>query len=826
MRVNKPQLHPYGKYRCAMIKMIVAAMILCSPVKTFASIATGSRAQISEMNVLLVAVVVMLLIVIAYRERQLRRLHSRAYSSDQRFRKLYDAGLVGLIFTNLDGKVVEANKAFLDIIGYTKEDVKKGEVNWNKLTPPEYADITKEGVRQMHEQGYCSPFEKEYIRKDGRRVSIMLGSSRLAENDFAEAVTYVIDVSYKKQAELREQELNRTIKKQREELYSILMNAPAMIAIRRGPELRLEFSNKVASDFANLGSGLGLTTKELMEKFKVMADPQLSQEVYRTGVPFSAKAFHIQMDRVGNGKPEDIWLDMVLEPVYDADGNVDGVAFFGFDVTGLIKANEEVKESENRFRFLADAIPHKMWTSGPDGHATYYNKGWYDYTGVTDFKALNKRAWEIIHPDDFEAAKEAWTRVVKNGESLESEQRFLNTDGEYLWHLTRVYPHKDENGKVIMWVGTSTNIHEQKMTQEALKVSEEHFKAIANNNSIIIWQANGQGALIYVNDTWKNYTGFGISDDLLEQTLAAVHPDDVQAVVEKLGSEFQARTPLQTKFRFRNKEGQYRWVLTYANPLFNPEFAGYIGSIIDIDDQERAQKAASKLLKQRDEFLGVASHELKTPITSLKASMQILEKLSEKDFDPAKIRPFVAMANKQVGKLTDIVDDLLDVTRIQSGKMQLNCTNYLFSESVQDCINEIAQYTSSHQIVVNKNEPLEVYADRTRIEQVMVNFLSNAIKYSPEQNKVTVNIEKAGSNLKFSVTDFGIGIPQDKQAYIFDRFFRVHESSYNFSGLGLGLYISSEIIGRHGGKVGLVSEEGKGSTFWFTLPLTNKSEQV
>jgi PAS domain S-box-containing protein len=822
MRANKTKFRSAIKMGSPAIKSSFAFVLVFAPFKLFASVGVIAHIDgVSEMNMGLAALILVLLFVLLYKEKQLRRLHSKAYSSDQRFRKLYDAGLVGLIFTNLDGRVVHANKAFLDIIGYTEEDVKNGEVNWNNLTPPEYAEITKENVRQMHEQGYCAAFEKEYIRKDGQRVSVMLGSSRLGENDFAEAVTYVIDVSYKKQAELREQKLNQAIKKQREELYSILMHAPAMIAIRRGPELKLEFSNKMAGDFAKIGSGLGLTTKELMEKFRVIADSQLSQEVYRTGVPFSAKAFHIQMDRFGTGKPEDIWLDMLLEPVYDSESNIDGVAFFGFDVTGLVKANEEVKESENRFRFLADAIPHKMWTSGPDGRATYYNKGWYDYTGVTDFKELNKRAWEIIHPDDFEAAKEAWTRVVKNGESLESEQRLMDINGIYLWHLTRVYVHKDTEGNVVMWVGTSTNIHEQKTALEAFKVSEEHFKAISNNNSIIIWQANEMGALIYVNDTWKQYTGFGLTDKLLEETLAAVHPDDLQAVTEKLGGEFQARMPMQTKFRFRNKEDQYRWVLTYANPLFNPEFAGYIGSIIDIDDQERAQKATSKLLKQRDEFLGVASHELKTPITSLKASMQILEKLSEKDFDPAKIRPFVAMANKQVGKLTDIVDDLLDVTRIQSGKMQLNCTTYLFQDSVHDCINEITQYTPSHQIIVEKNEPVEIYADRTRIEQVMVNFLSNAIKYSPDQDKVVVNIEQAGLNLRFSVTDFGIGIPHDKQAYIFDRFFRVHESSYNFSGLGLGLYISSEIIGRHGGKVGMTSEEGKGSTFWFTLPANN-----
>ena len=169
--------------------------------------------------------------------------------------------------------------------------------------------------------------------------------------------------------------------------------------------------------------------------------------------------------------------------------------------------------------------------------------------------------------------------------------------------------------------------------------------------------------------------------------------------------------------------------------------------------------------------------------------------------------------------MTEIIDDLLDVTRIQSGKMPLNCTEYVFYDSVQECINEIMAYTPKHQIVVEKNYPALIYADRTRIEQVMVNLINNAIKYSPDAEKVVINIEKIGPDLRFSVTDFGIGIPEDKQSQIFDRFFRVHESSQNYSGLGLGLYISAEIINRHNGRVGMESDEGKGSTFWFSLPL-------
>ncbi len=792
--------------------------LICSTISS-AITPAEAVAKVSMINILLVLIIVVLAFIILYKDKREKDAQFRAQSSDLRFRKLYETGLVGLFFNNLDGRIVHANKAFLNAVGYTVQDLQAGLVNWQKMTPEEYLDITQRGINLLREHGYCPAYEKEYIRKDGKRVSVMLGSALLDKNDFAEAVTYIIDISYKKEGEKREKELNELIKKQREELYSILMNAPAMIAIFRGPELRLQFSNKVIASFVGPDPTMGLSTEELRAKLKVVADRSITREVYQTGKPYKAKAVHIHFDRAGAGVMEDIWLDMIIEPVYDDNGKIDGVAFFGFDVTEMVRANSEVKENEARFRFIADAIPHKMWTAGPDGRATYFNKGWVDYTGKTEVKEIAQRVWDSLHADDFEEALDAWSKSVETGEDLDMEERFMNLEGEYLWHLTRTHAHKDAEGNVIMWVGTSTNIHEQKMALEALKISEEHFRALSDNNALIIWQVNADGVLTYVNETWTSFTGLEMNDVLMAQTLEAIHHDDRQELRDKLGADYRAHKPLHIKFRIRHADGQFRWVLAHANPIFNPEFAGYIGSLTDIHEQEIAQKTAKFLLKKKDEFLGIASHELKTPITSMKASLQILERMPEVEFSSKKVRPFINMANKQVKKLTEIVDDLLDVTKIQSGKMQLNISEYLFQDSVQDCIHEMQQYTDGHALIINKNDPVMVFADRTRIEQVITNLLSNAIKYSPEKDRVIINIEKNGHDLRFSVTDFGIGIPQDKQSFIFDRFFRVHESSQNFSGLGLGLYISSEIINRHGGTVGMESEEGKGSTFWFTLPL-------
>ena len=242
----------------------------------------------------------------------------------------------------------------------------------------------------------------------------------------------------------------------------------------------------------------------------------------------------------------------------------------------------------------------------------------------------------------------------------------------------------------------------------------------------------------------------------------------------------------------------------------------------DIHEQEQAHVTVQQLMKKKDDFFAIASHELKTPITSMKASLQILDTINTGQLDPGKSRAFIDMANKQVNKLMAIVSDLLDVSKLQSGKMQLNKVSYVFNESVKECVSEMMLHDSLHEINVTAAEPIIVYADKLRIEQVITNLLSNAIKYSPNRTVVELKIEQFDGFLKCSVTDFGIGIPAEQQPFIFDRFYRVDDSSATLSGLGLGLYISSEIIQKHNGKLGVQSEAGKGSTFWFKLPLAEE----
>lgn len=233
---------------------------------------------------------------------------------------------------------------------------------------------------------------------------------------------------------------------------------------------------------------------------------------------------------------------------------------------------------------------------------------------------------------------------------------------------------------------------------------------------------------------------------------------------------------------------------------------------------EKEIQRTRELDRRKDEFIGIASHELKTPLTSIKGYVQILERIMA-EMKHEKAKYYLDKTNVYIDRLNGLISDLLDVSKIQAGKLQFNVSEFSFSDLVTESIGGIQPLSPSHKIEVKGNVRIKVKGDRNRLEQVMTNLLSNAIKYSPEAERVVVSIEKGAGELKVGVKDFGIGIGKKDQKRIFERFFRSGSVEQKFSGLGIGLYISQEIVRRHGGKMWVESEEGKGSTFYFSIPV-------
>lgn len=225
-----------------------------------------------------------------------------------------------------------------------------------------------------------------------------------------------------------------------------------------------------------------------------------------------------------------------------------------------------------------------------------------------------------------------------------------------------------------------------------------------------------------------------------------------------------------------------------------------------------------KLKEDRENFISIASHELKTPLTSLQAYLQIMKGIIENETVISdKLIKISLSANQSITKLGALVNDLLDSTKISKGQLNLNVSRFTISKLVENCCTHIRS-EGKYTLTYKGDADLTISADEQKLEQVLVNLVNNAVKYAPASKEIVVAVEELADEVRIAVIDQGNGISKDKLPLLFDSYYQVKESSINTHGLGLGLYISAEIIRKHGGEIGVESEIGKGSTFWFTIP--------
>ena len=352
-------------------------------------------------------------------------------------------------------------------------------------------------------------------------------------------------------------------------------------------------------------------------------------------------------------------------------------------------------------------------------------------------------------------------------------------------------------------------------TQELL-TSREHFKFLADTIPVIVWTASAKGEYDYFNRQWYNYTGFSPEDSRQQDWKSAIHADDLAKTMAKWNDSIRDSVPFKIDIRLRAADGAYRWHLANALPFKNSEgeVVAWFGVSTDIEEQK-------KNLQKKDEFISMASHELKTPVTSLKAYTEIMVMDAMINGNKEELAMLKKM-EKQLNKLTQLIGDLLDVSRANAGELTYNFEIIDFNELVRETISVI-QLTTKHKLEMNLTSSVKVEADKNRLGQVIINLISNAIKYSPTADRVIIRSEIVDHKVKLCVEDFGIGIPLPEQEKLFSRFTRIGENTY--PGLGLGLYISKEIIKRHSGTINVKSAEGKGSVFCFSIPVSQNTSK-
>jgi two-component system CheB/CheR fusion protein len=413
-----------------------------------------------------------------------------------------------------------------------------------------------------------------------------------------------------------------------------------------------------------------------------------------------------------------------------------------------------------------------------------------------------------------EKEKRATDLVSLSGE-LQAEQQKLRQVNVKLHEKTQLLIKQDERVKIInrdlLLLNQELEGRVANRTKE-LADSESQFRNMMETIPQIAWTNTAGGEVTFYNQRWYNYTGAVSHQTDSRAWRNIIHPDDLRVTLDELNAILKTSDGGELQTRLMRADGEYRWHLIRLMSIKNEKKVQlWVGTATDIHEIKLLQQ-------QKDDFISIASHELKTPITALKASLQLLNKI--KDNPSNTLFPIlIGQANKSLDKVTILIDDLLNTTMVNEGKLKLNLKSFNIAELIDDCCHHV-RLEGTYKIVTKGDRELNVYADADRINQVMINFVNNAIKYAPDSKTITVHIERAGDMVKISVADNGPGVTPDKLEHLFDRYYRVEGNGIQGSGLGLGLYISSEIIKKHNGQIGVDSELGKGSTFWFTLPVS------
>ncbi|MBC7846172.1 MAG: response regulator [Flavobacterium sp.] len=482
------------------------------------------------------------------------------------------------------------------------------------------------------------------------------------------------------------------------------MESPFAFSVMKGKDMVITLANDLIKEFWGKGNQVeGKALMQVLPEIKDQPFPAMIDSVYTTGIPVYANEILARLQH--NDKMKERYFNVVFQPDYNADRTISGVVTIAYEVTEMVLSRKKIEGSERNLRRVLDTMPQKITNADTEGNVIYFNQKWLDDT-VLKFEKLKGWGWEkVIHPDDVELTKINWTNSLKSGDVFDMECRILNKEGDYRWHLSRALPIKDKKGRIKMWVGTNTEIHEQKEAKNKAEI---------------------------------------------------------------------------------------------------------------------ASQIAESAVKAKQQFLSNMSHEIRTPMNAIIGFTNVMLKtaLSEKQ------KEYINAIKVSGDALIVLINDILDIAKVDAGKMTFEQTPFALSDSISTTLHLFEPKIQEKNIELIKHFdaaiPKILLGDSLRLRQIILNLLSNAVKFTDE-GKITLSVQKLKEEandvtIEFSVSDTGIGIPENKLDFIFGDFQQAtDETSKLYAGTGLGLSIVKQFVELQGGTIFVNSKPRKGSTFGFIL---------
>lgn len=405
------------------------------------------------------------------------------------------------------------------------------------------------------------------------------------------------------------------------------------------------------------------------------------------------------------------------------------------------------------------------------------------------------------------------------------EYRIQRPDGAVRWLEARGIASFESHGqtrKVSNFVGTVADVTERRLAQELLRENEARFRLMADASPATLWLTDPDGRCTFLSRQWYEATGQTEDQALGLGWTQAIHPEDAEHAGRAFLDANAARTFLQTEYRLRTADGTYRWVVDLGRPWFSEAgvYAGMVGAVIDIDDRKGAEQGLEEAGRRKDQFLATLAHELRNPLAPISNALQLWPLV---ELQPEEVGKLRGIMGRQVQQMVRLIDDLLDVSRITRGKIDLRKQPLDLAVAVSAAVEALQPFIDArrHELdVVLPASPILVDADLGRLVQILGNLLNNAAKYTNAGGRIRLTASSDGVTAVVSVRDNGAGIPPEMLTTIFEVFTQVdHSVGRAHGGLGIGLTLVKTLVELHGGTVEARSEgPGRGSEFIVRLP--------
>jgi PAS domain S-box-containing protein len=717
-------------------------------------------------------------------------------------------------------------------------------------------------------------------RRDGTEFPVDISLRPLLLDKELYVVGAVRDVTKQKRVEeIRMQLVQREQQAKESELEmtrlrSLFAQAPVIMNIFRGPEHIFEFIHPLGKELVGGRDLTGMKIREALPETVETGHLERLDRVYQTGETLIEMEMPALL-REANGELVEHFFNSTCKPWYDIDGKIAGLLHVTVEVTEQVRARQQVEALAETLKQKRERLELAQ-EAGRIG-TFEWNIRTNELSWTREEEALHRllsgafgeklQQWtQVIHPDDFTGVQQALDRAIAEKSTLETTFRITWADQSIHWMYVRARTFYDEQGNPVRILGVSMDITQQKEVDERLKESEKRFRTLADAMPQMVWTAGPDGILDYCNQRWFDYTGM-VSYEPTHGFRPALHSDDIQNCIEKWHQTLKTGEVFEIECRYRRgSDGAYRWHLARGLPVrdSNGTIIKWFGTSTDIDDQKRIEEALrlseaclqdqakelertnSELRRQRDElillnsaleeanrgrqFFSTMSHELRTPLASIIGFSQLLLGEVEQAHWNKQQQNSLERILKNGQHLLNLINDVLDLEKIEAGLMDVTFTQV----DVREMLTWVIEETQSLAIVQKlgltadvEDEVAYLESNPIKLRQILLNLVSNAIKYT-EHGEVTISATRVGADrLAFAVKDTGIGIPENIQERIFEAFYQVDGSYTRKSGgTGLGLSIVSQLTALLGGKIELTSAPGQGSTFTVILPIRAISQQV